>query len=185
MPDIAQVANGLRLDTSWPSRKSNTILLKGHSSKMTPNHILLSSQISALLSSHQRCFLLQWMELREIITTGECTENERLWNTRSSMGCLHQIAPHGDQRAMRMKRPKTCKHEKGWMTPKKKQLPSTTGMMDTQTHKVCGNIGPAQGKSDRVPGWRGEETQAPIPSQAVISDIYLQRKNSFSPVGSH
>lgn len=50
MPNIAQVANSLRLVTSWPSRKSNTILLKGHSSKMTPNHILLSSQVSQCLA---------------------------------------------------------------------------------------------------------------------------------------
>jgi hypothetical protein len=58
-PNAAWVTKNQRLDSPETEGKTKYYCLKESSNNMTPNGILLYSQISAFFSHHQRSFLLQ------------------------------------------------------------------------------------------------------------------------------
>lgn len=68
-------------------------LLKERCRQITPDDILLCPRVSVSLNHHQRNFLQLMRTQRP--TTAQHTESERLYNTRSSVGCLHLTTPSG------------------------------------------------------------------------------------------
>lgn len=100
---------------------------------MTPNEILLYSQISTLLSHHQKSFLLQQMgtntethsqklcreKHREMERGREGRRNGERETIRHKSGCHNQISPFRAKDTAKEGRQKVNKRQKGQRTPRK------------------------------------------------------------------
>lgn len=117
---------------------------------MTPDSVLLYSEVSVCLSHHQKSLSLQYMETN---THGDPQldkgQRGRVLGALSTNlnGVSLSVPPSRVQGALWKRRQTDCKSQRGWTAPGKWCLPDTAGLtpMGTLTETVAAHTGPAQG----------------------------------------
>lgn len=110
------------------------------------------------------------------------------WKHSVQVGCFHQSPPLKAQGCMQERRQGDCKTKSWWMTPGRRCLPYTAGLMLTLTHRDCDSrhrvplIKARKGPSTE----KGKSTWGSTPKQEATSNWdLLERENQFSSMQCH